>query len=265
MLVGCCVVVARWNFESHFGLLRAIVILSSNLVLISCCVVVAKRNFESHFGLLRAVVILSSNLVLIGCCVVVAKRNFESHFGLLRAVVILSSNLVLVGCCAVVAKRNFEFHFGLLRAIAILSSNLVLVGCCVVVAKWNFESHFGLFRAIVILSSNLVVVPTAAILLLPVQISLNIDYCLYRINGTILYESLSIFVHWRKIMNKVSVNVECEDSVRDLMHLNTAPYTTNVEDTIPEVGVDTEDDSSERVAKKNRRKIKTTPCGNSQQ
>ena len=33
-------------------------------------------------------------------------------------------------------------------------------------------------------------------------------------------------------MNIVSVNVECEDSVRDLMHLNTAPHTTNVEDTI---------------------------------
>ena len=49
-------------------------------------------------------------------------------------------------------------------------------------------------------------------------------------------------------MNIVSVNVEIEDSVRDLMHLNTAPYTTNVEDTIPEVGVDTEDDSSERIA-----------------
>ena len=58
-------------------------------------------------------------------------------------------------------------------------------------------------------------------------------------------------------MNKVSGNVVCEDSVRDLLHLNTAPYTTNVEDTpyttnvedtIPEVGVDTEDDSSERIA-----------------
>ena len=114
----------------------------------------------------------------------------------------------------------------------------MLVGCCVVVAKRNFESHFGLLRAVVILSSNLVVVPTAAILLLLVQVSLNNDYCLYRINGTILYESLSIFVHLRKRMNKVSVNVECEDSVRDLLHLNSAPYTSNVEDTIPEVGVD---------------------------
>ena len=62
-------------------LLRAVVILSSNHVLIGCCVVVAKRNFEFHFGLLRAVVILSSNLVLVGCCVIVAKWNFESHFG----------------------------------------------------------------------------------------------------------------------------------------------------------------------------------------
>ena len=102
---------------------------------------------------------------------------------------------MLVGCCVVVAKWNFEYYLGLLRAVVILSSNLVLFGCCVVVAKWNFESHFGLLRAVAILSSNLVVVPTAAILLMPVQVSLNIDYCLYRINGTILYESLSIFVH----------------------------------------------------------------------
>ena len=49
-------------------------------------------------------------------------------------------------------------------------------------------------------------------------------------------------------MNIVSVNVGCEDSVRDLIHLNTASYTTNVQDTIPEIGVDTEDDSSERIA-----------------
>ena len=49
-------------------------------------------------------------------------------------------------------------------------------------------------------------------------------------------------------MNIVSVNVECEDSVRDLMLLNTAPYTSNVKDTISEVGVDTEDDCGERIA-----------------
>ena len=60
-----------------------------------------------------------------------------------------------------------------------------------------------------------------------------------------MYESLSIFVHLRK---NNDVNVECEDSERDLLHLNTAPYTSNVEDTIPDVGVDTEDDSSERIA-----------------
>ena len=32
------------------------------------------------------------------------------------------------------------------------------------------------------------------------------------------------------------------------MHLNTAPYTSNVEGTTPEVGVDTEHDSSKRIA-----------------
>ena len=68
-----------------------------------------KAGFESHFGLLRTVVILSWKLILIGCCAVVAKRNFESHFGLLRTVVILSSNLVVVPTAAILLFLDQAF------------------------------------------------------------------------------------------------------------------------------------------------------------